>query len=50
MRVFLVALSSFWDKLPEIKKKLEDLGHEAMYDETMGFGPVFVHGDLNKIL
>lgn len=28
--MYLAASSSFWDKLPEVKKKLEDLGHEVI--------------------
>ena len=35
MKIFLAASSSFWDKLPEIKKKLEDLGHEVMLPSTV---------------
>ena len=27
MKIFLAASSSFWDKLPDIKEKLEGLGH-----------------------
>jgi hypothetical protein len=30
MKVFVAASSSFWDKLPAIKEKLEALGHEVM--------------------
>ena len=137
MKTYVAASSSFWDKLPEVKEKLEKLGHEvrlpssiddpkieekawqegdeahtklirnlfddsektirdwcdaiylmnwdkrgisgyvggaalvelyiahrehkkifiendvfpgSMYDEIMGFGPTFVHGDLSKIV
>ena len=35
MKVFLAASSSFWDKLPEIKAKLEALGHEVMLPSTV---------------
>lgn len=35
MKVFLAASSSFWDKLPEIKEKLEALGHEVMLPSTV---------------
>ena len=35
MKIFLAASSSFWDRLPEIKKKLEDLGHEVMLPSTV---------------
>ena len=35
MKIFLAASSSFWGRLPEIKKKLEDLGHEVMLPSTV---------------
>ena len=35
MKIFLAASSSFWDKLPEVKKKLENLGHEVMLPSTI---------------
>ena len=35
MKVFLAASSSFWDKLPEIKEKLEKMGHEVMLPSTV---------------
>ena len=35
MRVFVAASSSFWDKLPAIKEKLEALGHEVMLPSTV---------------
>ena len=35
MKVFVAASSSFWDKLPAIKKKLEKLGHEVMLPSTV---------------
>jgi hypothetical protein len=34
MKIYLAASSSFWDKLPEIKKKLEALGHEVKLPST----------------
>ena len=34
MKIYLAASSSFWDKLPEIKKKLENLGHEMVLPST----------------
>ena len=30
MKIYLAASSSFWDKLSDIKEKLEGLGHEVM--------------------
>ena len=35
MKVFVAASSSFWDKLPAIKEKLERLGHEVMLPSTV---------------
>ena len=35
MKVFVAASSSFWDKLPAIKEKLEALGHEVMLPSTV---------------
>ena len=35
MKVFVAASSSFWDKLPAIKAKLEKLGHEVMLPSTV---------------
>ena len=35
MKIFLAASSSFWDRLPEIKEKLETLGHEVMLPSTV---------------
>ena len=35
MKVFVAASSSFWDKLPAIKKELEALGHEVMLPSTV---------------
>ena len=35
MKVFVAASSSFWDKMPAIKKKLEKLGHEVMLPSTV---------------
>ena len=35
MKVFVAASSSFWDKLPAIKEKLEGLGHEVMLPSTV---------------
>lgn len=29
MKTYVAASSSFWDKLPEVKEKLEKLGHEV---------------------
>ena len=29
VKVFVAASSSFWDRLPEVKKRLEKLGHEV---------------------
>ena len=35
MKIFLAASSSFWDRLSEIKEKLETLGHEVMLPSTV---------------
>ena len=35
MKVFVAASSSFWDRLPAIKKKLEALGHEVRLPSTV---------------
>ena len=35
MKVYLAASSSFWDKLPEVKERIEKLGHEVMLPSTV---------------
>ena len=35
MKVFVAASSSFWDRLPEVKGKLEELGHEVRLPSTV---------------
>ncbi len=35
MKIFLAASSSFWDRLPEMKEKLEKLGHEVRLSSTV---------------
>jgi hypothetical protein len=35
MKIYLATSSSFWDKLPDIKEKLEGLGHEVMLPSTV---------------
>ncbi len=35
MKIFLAASSNFWAKLPEVKAKLEALGHEVMLPSTV---------------
>ena len=34
MRIYVAASSSFWDRLPEVKAKLEALGHETVLPST----------------
>ena len=35
MKIYLAASSSFWDKLTDIKEKLEGLGLEVMLPSTV---------------
>ena len=35
MRVYVAASSSFWDRLPGVKAKLEKLGHEVLLPSTV---------------
>ena len=35
MKVYVAASSSFWDKLPAIKEKLESLGHEIVLPSSV---------------
>ena len=35
MRVYVAASSSFWDRLPGVKDRLEKLGHEVLLPSTM---------------
>ncbi|MBR2544000.1 hypothetical protein IKF04_01715 [Candidatus Saccharibacteria bacterium] len=35
MKTYVAASSSFWDKLPEVKEKLERLGHEVKLPKSI---------------